>query len=82
MSGRRRKPAWEYETFWRSPEGEPLSCLEKLKILNENIEEIRQMAQDALEDAILMGCDERQVRDVLGQVVRNLKNPYIKGKGK
>ena len=42
---------------WRTPEGEPVSCLEKIKVLEENLDELRQMAQDALEDAILMGCD-------------------------
>src|SRR5438309_1711052 len=43
---------------WRQPDGSPVSCLEKIKVLNENLAEIEQMAQDALEDAILMGCDE------------------------
>ena len=32
--------------------------------------------QDALEDAVLMGCDEAQVRDVLEQLVRDIVNPY------
>jgi uncharacterized protein (UPF0335 family) len=64
---------------WRTPEGEPVSCLEKIKVLEENLDELRQMAQDALEDAILMGCDERQVRDVLREVVVDgLVNPYRK----
>jgi uncharacterized protein (UPF0335 family) len=64
---------------WRTPEGEPVSCLEKIKVLEENLEELRQMAQDALEDAVLMGCDERQVRDVLREVVVDgLVNPYRK----
>ncbi len=63
---------------WRTPEGEPVSCLEKIKVLNENLEEIRELAQDALEDAILMGCDERQVRTVLRQLVDSLVNPYMK----
>jgi uncharacterized protein (UPF0335 family) len=64
---------------WRTPEGEPVSCLEKIKVLEENLDELRQMAQDALEDAILMGCDERQVREVLREVVVDgLVNPYRK----
>jgi len=61
---------------WRRPDGVPLSCREKLKVLNENLEELRQMAQDALEDAIVMGCDEAQVRDTLGRLMQGLKNPY------
>lgn len=61
---------------WRSPEGEPISCTEKLKVLRENLEEIHQVCQDAFEDALLMGCDEAQVRAVFADVVANLHNPY------
>ena len=65
---------------WRQPDGRPVACKEKLKILDENISEIRQMAQDALEDALLMGCDEAQIRGVLRRLVDDLVNPYP-GKG-
>lgn len=61
---------------WRQPDGVPVSCTEKIKILNENLEEIQQMAQDALEDGILMGCDEAQLRDVLRRLMDGLENPY------
>lgn len=64
------------ETVWRSPEGEIVSCVEKLKVLRENLEEIQQLCQDALEDAVLMGCDERQFKQVLENLVRQLENPY------
>ncbi len=36
------------------------------------------MAQEALEDAVLMGADERQVREVLAGIVADLVNPYRK----
>lgn len=61
---------------WRQPDGEPVSCVEKIKVLNENLEEIFEMAQDALEDGILMGCDEAQLRQVLHNLVDRLDNPY------
>jgi hypothetical protein len=64
---------------WRTPEGEPVSCIEKIKVLNENLDEIRAMAQDALEDAVLMGCDEAQFRRVLHEMADRLVNPYRKG---
>ena len=38
--------------------GAAVSCEEKIKVLNQNLEEIRQFCQDAFEDALLMGCDE------------------------
>jgi len=61
---------------WRQSDGSPLSCREKIKVLNENLEEIHDMAQDALEDGILMGCDEAQLRAVLVDLVGSLVNPY------
>ncbi len=61
---------------WRQPDGQPVSCREKIQVLNENLVEIQEMAQDALEDAILMGCDEAQVRHVLRDLIESLENPY------
>ena len=63
---------------WRTPEGEPVACVEKIKVLNENLDELRGLAQDALEDAVLMGCDEAQLREVLAGIVAGLVNPYRK----
>ena len=64
------------EPVWRSPQGEVVACLEKLKVLRENLEEIRQICQDAFEDAVLMGCDDAQFRAVLAELVHKLENPY------
>lgn len=63
---------------WLDPEGKPVSCLEKIKVLNENLEEIRELAQEAFEDAVLMGCDEAQFGQVLRELVASLENPYAK----
>ncbi len=65
---------------WLDPEGKPLSCREKIKVLNENLEEIQEMCQDALEDAVLMGCDEPQIRRVMQDMIDSLLNPYSKTK--
>jgi hypothetical protein len=64
--------------IWRTPEGEPVACVEKIKVLNENLAELRDLAQEALEDAVLMGCDEQQVREVLAEIVAGVVNPYRK----
>ena len=61
---------------WRHADGNPVSCEEKLKVLNENLMEIRTYCQDAFEDALLMGCDEKQVRTVFESVIDSIKNPY------
>lgn len=69
-------PSRGKKMVWRAPDGAPVSCVEKLKVLNENIEEIRGMCQDALEDAVLMGCDEAQLREVLRDLVDSLEEPF------
>lgn len=74
-----KRPAKLDLPIWLTPEGEPVSCLEKIKVLNENLEEIQELAQEALEDAILMGCDEAQFRAVLRRLGEGLVNPYKKG---
>jgi len=63
---------------WRDDKGAPVSCVEKIKVLNENYAELKQTAQDAFEDALLMGCSEAQVRAVLRELVDALENPYRK----
>ncbi|MEX0760367.1 MAG: hypothetical protein WD100_12380 [Tistlia sp.] len=63
---------------WRAPDGTPLSCREKIKVMNENLTEIRELAQDALEDGLLMGADEEQIRAFLHGLVDGLANPYRK----
>ena len=60
---------------WKDPQGGIVACVEKIKVMNENLEELQQMAQDALEDAILMGCDEQQVKDFLVRLMQSLNNP-------
>ncbi|MBU3656983.1 MAG: hypothetical protein FGM35_02975 [Rhodocyclaceae bacterium] len=54
---------------WRKPSGAPVSCTEKIKVLNENYEELRSLAQEALDDALLMGCSEAQIRQALHDMI-------------
>lgn len=46
-----------------------MSCFEKVKVLNENYAELRELLQDALDDALLLGCSEAQVRAVFRALV-------------
>ncbi|MGF1641157.1 MAG: hypothetical protein ACFCUO_09430 [Rhodospirillales bacterium] len=66
---------------WLQRDGRAVSCEEKLKVLDDNLDEIRQFCQDAFEDALLMGCDERQIRRVFAAVIDSLENPYPKDQG-
>lgn len=63
---------------WVDAQGKPLSCRDKIKVLNENLTEIHELAQDALEDGLLMGADEAQLRATLEELVHSLVNPYKK----
>jgi len=50
---------------WEGLDDDNISCTEKIKILNENIIEIDQIIEDALEDAVLMGANPKQVIKVI-----------------
>lgn len=67
---------YDKKIIWRTPEGKVIACVERNKVLQENLVEIRQICQDALEDAILIGCDEQQFRAVLAELIASLENPY------
>lgn len=67
--------------LWRRDDGSPIACLEKIKVLNENYAELRQMAQDAIEDGLLMGCSEAQMREALHALIDGLVNPYAFDQG-
>lgn len=61
---------------WIGRDGMPLNSEEKIRILNENLQEIRDMCQNTLEDAVMMGCSEHFVRVVLSDMVATLEKPY------
>ncbi len=61
---------------WKQPDGKPVSCLEKIKVLNQNLEEIRQLCADAFEDAVLMGCDPDQIRAVFRELIESIEPSY------
>ncbi len=61
---------------WLRDDGSVVSCTEKVKVMTENFDEIKQIAQDALEDGLLMEVSEQQMRDALHALVDALINPY------
>jgi hypothetical protein len=62
--------------IWLDPKGEVIACVEKNKVLRENLEEIRHICQDALDDAMLMGCTQEQFRAVLAEMAHTLETSY------
>ena len=64
---------------WEQPSGEAMSCEDSILVLRENLVEIQDVCQEALEDAVLMDVSEAQFREVLHALVDELANPYKKG---
>jgi hypothetical protein len=68
-----QKNAWPK---WLRDDKSVVSCTEKVKVMTENFDEIKQIAQDALEDGLLMEVSETQMRAALHKLVDELVNPY------
>jgi len=66
--------------IWVRDDGSVISCVEKVKVMRENFEEIKQIAQDALEDGLLLEVSETQMREALHKLIDQLINPYTKQK--
>ena len=67
---------------WKKPDGTTVSCTEKVKVLEENWQDIREALQDALDDAILMGCTESQFKAEYKRLVESLTTDYKEEKPK
>jgi GTP-dependent phosphoenolpyruvate carboxykinase len=63
---------------WVRDDNSVVSCTEKVKVMTENFDEIKQIAQDALEDGLLMEVSEQQMREALHDLIDMLVNPYQK----
>ena len=63
---------------WVRDDNSVVACTEKVKVMTENFDEIKQIAQDAFEDGLLMEVSEAQMREALHQLVEMLVNPYQK----
>ncbi|MCD8338601.1 MAG: hypothetical protein LUC43_00100 [Burkholderiales bacterium] len=66
----------EKEEKWLRTDGTRIACKEKIKVLTENRQEITSLLQDALEDAILMGCSEKSFKEVYMDLLNSLKASY------
>ncbi len=64
--------------IWQRDDGSVVACVEKIKVMQENFNELKQVAQDAFEDGLLLEVSETQMREALHALVDNLVNPYLK----
>ncbi len=65
---------------WIGRDGMPLTCEEKIMLLNDHMEEINELCQQAFEEAMHMGCSEEFMRIVLQEMIsalkRNSRKPF------
>ena len=62
-----------YKFIWYSKGKKIISCDETNKVLNENHSEVQNIIQNAFDDAVLMGCDEEDVKKKIINYVDNLE---------
>jgi len=67
-------------SLWPQADGTPVSCREKIRVLEENQAELAQVMQDAFDDAVLIGVDETALRQRLHSLVDGLRSPKIPGR--
>lgn len=65
--------------IWPQEDGQPVTCQEKLCMLEENWQEVQQVLADAFEDAVLMGVSEQVMRERLAELVTSLSSPKVAG---
>lgn len=61
---------------WLAPGGKPVACVEKVKVLEDNLRELVETAQDALDDAVLLGVDPEHARQRMAQAITALRSDY------
>jgi hypothetical protein len=64
--------------IWLRDDKSVVSCTEKVKVMNENFDELKQIAQDAFDDGVLMEVSEEQMKKILFALIENLESPVKK----
>ena len=63
---------------WVRDDNSIVSCTEKIKVMKENFDELKQLAQDAFDDGLLMEVSEEQLKETLRKLVNELNSPLKK----
>ena len=64
--------------IWMRADNSIVSCTEKIKVMKENFDELKQLAQDAFEDGLIMEVSEKQLKETLQKLINDLNNPLKK----
>jgi len=66
-------PKSKFQLIWYSKERKVISCDETNKVLNENYDEIKILIQNAFDDAVLIGCDEKDFKEKIQNLIENME---------
>ncbi len=58
--------------YWQSKKKERILCKEKIKILNSNIDDLNNLVEEIYDEAILMGVDPKQIKEVIEHLFKNI----------
>ena len=59
--------------IWRAKDNKIIACDETNKVLNENYNEIKNVIQNAYDDAVLIDCDEKIFKNKIIDLVDNIE---------
>ncbi len=60
--------------YWIGKDKKKISCKEKIKVMDSNLEEFKDMLADMYDEAVLIGVDEDQFKKVLLNIIKNIKS--------
>ncbi len=60
--------------YWMGKDKKKISCKEKIKVMDSNLEEFKDMLADMYDEAVLIGVDEDQFKKVLLNIIKNIKS--------
>ena len=64
--------------IWRAKNNELISCDEKIKVLNENFDELGILIQNVIDDAVIIGCDEKDLKKKINELLQSTSFSFKK----
>ena len=61
-----------YPDFWIEKNNKKIACKEKIKVLNENIYELKELINQIYDEAILMGVKKEQIREIINDIAKTI----------